>query len=129
MSMKSTLAKAVPQSIVNREIAKGSHAGDSWGTVLTIINRMCETRQTKDGVDYVYEGKVIGWQRNSGEGWCDHNAYIKMREAYRQLPPEEEPSYPDDEGDGLEYLDDTEPVCEVDWPTAYNEDFGDDDVE
>lgn len=95
MSIKSNLAKLAPQTIVKKEIAKGEHAGDNWSKVATIINTMCEKKSTADGTEFIYEGKVIGWAKHNGQCWCDHDAYIKMREAYDALPVEDndEPDY------------------------------------
>jgi len=108
MSIKSTLAKVAPKAAVRKGIAKGSHAGDSWSTVITIIDRMCTMREAEGYTEYVYNGKVVGWTRHSdGARWCDHDAYIAMREAYNALP-KEEPIVDLDEDD--DYIGDREPA-------------------
>ena len=89
MSVKSTLAKKLPESIARKGIAKGSHRGDNWVTVSTIIQAMCEMRPTDDGYDFVYNGKVIGWAKNNGTNWCDDSAYVKMREEYNNKHPQQ----------------------------------------
>lgn len=132
MSIKSTLAKAVPQSIVKKEIAKGSHRGDSWSTVISVIAATCETRRKADGTaDYIYKGKVVGWERPNGQRWCDDSAYVQMRKEYDAMPKPELPDYDeDDEYDG-DYEDDGEcPTCNgdcVDCPIASENDADDDD--
>lgn len=98
MSVKSNLAKFAPKNVVEKGIAKGEHRGDNWSKVGAVISRMCETEHKEDGtVEFIYEGKVIGWARPNGQCWCDDSAYVKMREAYDELPqPEYDEEYDDD---------------------------------
>lgn len=84
MSISSTIAKAVPEKIARRQIAKNEYDGDDWNTVGTVIQTMCEIRSNKDhSVDFMYKGKAVGWAKPNGTCWCDGNAYREMREEYK----------------------------------------------
>ena len=84
MSISSALAKRLPQAVADRGIAKGSHKGDDWGTVYDVIHTMCEMKHTKDYIEFVYKGKVVGWAKPNGTNWCDDKAYVAMREEYNK---------------------------------------------
>jgi hypothetical protein len=84
MSISSTLAKRLPQAVADRGIAKGSHKGDDWATVCDVISTMCEMKHTKNCIEFVYKGKVVGWAKPNGTNWCDDKAYVAMREAYNK---------------------------------------------
>ena len=85
MSTKSKLMKAVPKSIVTKQIAKGNYRGDDWGDVIKVIYKTATLTPTKTGVDIVYKGKVVGWRRENGQSWIDAPAYEAMRKEYKEL--------------------------------------------
>lgn len=83
MSVSSTIAKAVPETIARKQIAKNEYNGDDWNTVAVVIQTMCEIRRNSDNsVDFIYKDRKIGWAKSNGTCWCDGNAYKEMRKEY-----------------------------------------------
>ena len=117
MSITSSLAKALPKSVADKGIAKGSHRGDDWATVYDVINTMCEIKHTENYIELIYKGKVIGWARPDGTNWCDDKAYVAMREEYnkRKIAIGNEPAE----------IEDDEALCLVYDEERYARDFGD----
>lgn len=90
MSIKSNLAKLVPSAIQTKQAEKYEFEGDSWGTVNTIIRKMCRIEYTKEGATFFYKDKEVGWAKNDARqtSWMDASAYRQMKEEYMALPEE-----------------------------------------
>lgn len=90
MSIKSNLAKLAPSAVQIKQGEKYEFEGDSWGTVNTIIRKMCRIEYTKEGATFFYKDKEVGWAKNDARqtSWMDASAYRQMKEEYMALPEE-----------------------------------------
>lgn len=83
MSIRSNAAKIIPEPIAKKHAEIGNYRGDDWDAVARVIQEMCETRPAKNGsIEFLYNGKVVGWTKPNGISWMDGDAYTKMRGEY-----------------------------------------------
>ena len=89
MSLRSNLAKLVPDPFKQNGINKGNHNGDDWSTVNQLIRDMCKINYSKDKAEFFYDGKCVGWAKSDGKAWIDEKAYNKIKADWDALSEEE----------------------------------------